>query len=47
MANRRSFFFIFAFHNFATLESQLIYQCPSSWPVVITMKLALEKNIGY
>jgi hypothetical protein len=28
-------------HNFATLEHWLIYQCPSSWPVVITMKKKL------
>jgi hypothetical protein len=34
----RSFCFITAFHNFATLNNRLTYQCPSSWPVVITMK---------
>jgi hypothetical protein len=28
-------------HNFATLKNRLIYQCPSSWPVVITMKKKL------
>ena len=51
MANRRSFCFIIAFHNFATLKNRLTYQCPSSWPVVITMKKKLagtwKKNIGY
>jgi hypothetical protein len=50
MANMRSFCFIIAFHNFATLENRLTHQCPSSWPVVITMKKyhpALEKKIGY
>ena len=41
MANMRSFCFIIAFHNFATLENRLIYQWPSSWPVVITMKTKL------
>ena len=41
MANKRSFCFIIAFHNFATLENWLTYQCPSSWPVVITMKKKL------
>jgi hypothetical protein len=25
----------------ATLENRLTYQCPSSWPVVITMKKKL------
>ena len=48
MANKRSFCFIIAFHDFATLENQLTYQCPSSWPVVITMKKKLAdtwKNI--
>jgi hypothetical protein len=47
MANMQSFCFIIAFHNFATLENQLTYQCPSSWPIVITMKKKLagtEKN---
>jgi len=34
----RSFCFIIAFQNFATSENRLTYQCPSSWPVVITMK---------
>jgi hypothetical protein len=51
MANVRSFCFIIAFHNFATLENRLTYQYPSSWPVVITMKKKLagtrKKNIGY
>jgi hypothetical protein len=37
MANRRSFCYIIAFHKFATLENRLTYQCPSSWPVFITM----------
>ena len=41
MANMRNFCFIIAFHNFATLENRLTYQCPSSWPVVITMKKKL------
>jgi hypothetical protein len=41
MANMRSFRFILAFHNFATLENRLTYQCPSSWLVVITMKKKL------
>jgi hypothetical protein len=41
MANKRSFCFIIAFHNFVTLENQVTYQCPSSWPVVITMKKKL------
>jgi hypothetical protein len=51
MANKRSFCFISAFHNFATLKNQLTYQCTSSWPVVITMKKKLagtwKKSIGY
>jgi hypothetical protein len=38
MANMQSFCFSIAFYNFATLENQLTYQCPSSWPVIITMK---------
>jgi hypothetical protein len=41
MTNRRSFCFIIAFHNFATLENWLTYQCPSSCPVVITIKKKL------
>ena len=41
MMNKRSFCFIIAFHNFATLENRLTYQCQSSWPVVITMKKKL------
>jgi hypothetical protein len=41
MANRRSFCFIIAFHNFATLENRLTYQCPSSWPIVFIMKKKL------
>ena len=44
MANMRSFCFSIAFHNFATLENQLTYQCPSSWPVVITMKKKLAST---
>jgi hypothetical protein len=51
MANKWSFCFIIAFHNFATLENRLTYRCPRSWPVVITMKKKLagtwEKTIGY
>ena len=51
MANKWSFFFIIAFHELATLENRLTYQCPSSWLVVITMKKKLagtwKKNIGY
>jgi len=51
MANMCSFCFIIALYNFATLKNQLTYQCPSSWPVVITMKKKLAgtwiKNIGY
>jgi hypothetical protein len=51
MANKRSFCFIIAFHNFATLENRLTYQYPSSWLVVITMKNKLtgtwKKHIGY
>jgi hypothetical protein len=45
MANMRSFGFIIAFHTFATLENRLTYQCPSSWPVVITMKKKLAGNL--
>jgi hypothetical protein len=41
MANKRSFCFIIAFHTFVTLENRLTSQCPSSWPVVITMKKKL------
>jgi hypothetical protein len=37
--------------SFATLEIRLTYLCPSSWPVVITMKKKLtgiwKKIIGY
>jgi hypothetical protein len=51
MANMRSFCFIIAFHDLDTLENRLTYQCPSSWPVVITVKKKLadtwEKNTGY
>jgi hypothetical protein len=47
----RSFCFVIAFHNFATLGNRLTYQCPNSWPVVITMKKKLtgtgKKDIGY
>jgi hypothetical protein len=42
MADRRSFCFNIAFHNYFTaLKNWLTYQCPSSWPVVITMKKKL------
>jgi hypothetical protein len=41
MANMRSFCFIITFHDFAALENRLTNQCPSSWPVVITMKKKL------
>jgi hypothetical protein len=47
MANKRSFSFNIAFHNFATLETRFTYQWPSSWLVVITMKkklAALQKQ---
>ena len=51
MANKQSFCFITAFYNFATLENRPTYQCPSSWPVVITMKKksagTWKKIIGY
>jgi hypothetical protein len=50
MANKRSFCFIIAFHKFATLKNRRTYQCPSSWPVVITMKKKLAgtlKKKGY
>jgi hypothetical protein len=51
MTNMRSFCFIITFRNYATSENRLTYQCPSSWPVVITMKKRLagtwKKNIGY
>jgi hypothetical protein len=51
MTNKRSFFLIVAFHNFATLKNWLTYQCPSSWPFVVTMKKKVagtwEKIIGY
>jgi hypothetical protein len=51
MANMQSFYSIIAFHSFATLENWLTYECPSSWPVVITTKKKLtgtwKKNIGY
>ena len=51
MANMQSFCVIIAFRNFATLETKLTYQCPSSWPAVITMKKEisqhLKQNIGY
>ena len=41
MANMRSFCFIIALQNFATLENRLTYQCPSSWLVVIIIKKKL------
>jgi hypothetical protein len=51
MANKRSFCFIIAFHNFATLKNRLTYPCASSWPVVITLKKKLAGTwkiyIGY
>jgi hypothetical protein len=51
MTKKRSFCFVIAFHNFATLENWLTYQCPCSWLVVITMKKKLpgtwKKDIGY
>jgi hypothetical protein len=52
MADRRSFCFIIALHNFATLENRLTYQCQSSWPVVITINdeeisRHLKKSIVY
>ena len=51
MANMRSFCFIIAFHDFATLKYRFTYQRPSSWLVVITMKKKLagtwKKIIGY
>jgi hypothetical protein len=43
--NKRSFCFIIAFHDFATMENRLTYQCPSSWPVVITMKKKLAGTL--
>jgi hypothetical protein len=51
MAYKRSFCFNTAYHNFATLKNRLTYQCPSSWPVVITRKKklagSLKKKLGY
>jgi hypothetical protein len=41
MVNKQSFCFIIAFHNFATLQNMLTYECPSSWLVVITMEKKL------
>jgi hypothetical protein len=41
MANMGSFYFIVVIYNFVTFEKWLTYQCPSSWPVVITMKKKL------
>jgi hypothetical protein len=41
MANKPSFCFIIALHNFATLKNMFTYECPSSWPVVITMQKKL------
>jgi len=42
---------IIAFHNFATLENRLTYQCPNSWLAVIAMKKKLadtqKKRKGY
>ena len=46
MSNMQSFGFIIAFHDLATLENWLTYQCPSCWPVVITMKKKLAGTWG-
>jgi hypothetical protein len=46
MANIQSFCFIIAFHNFPILKNWLSYQCPSFWPVVITMKKKLTGTWG-
>jgi hypothetical protein len=45
MTDRRSFCFIVAFHNFATLENWVTYQCPSYWPIFITMKKKLAGTL--
>ena len=46
MTNTWSFCFIIAFHDIATLEkNRLTYQCPSSWPVVITMKEEISQHL--
>ena len=45
MLNKRNFCFIIASRNFATLENQLTYQCPSSWPVVITIKEEISRHL--
>ena len=44
MTSMRSFRFVVAFHNFVTLRNRLTYQCPSSWPVVVTMKKKLAST---
>jgi hypothetical protein len=42
----KRFCFIIAFHDIATLEkNRLTYQCPSSWPVVITMKEEISQHL--
>jgi hypothetical protein len=48
MANMQSFCFIIAFRNFATFENRLTYQCPSSWPVVISghLKTKIKKILA-
>jgi hypothetical protein len=45
MANKQSFCFIIAFHNFAILEKRLTYPCPSSWPVGITVKKEISWHL--
>jgi hypothetical protein len=45
MANRQSFCFIVAFHDFVTLKNRLTYQCLGSWPVVITMKKKISRHL--
>jgi hypothetical protein len=45
MANMRRFCFIIAFHDFATLENRLTYQCPSSWLVVVTVKENISRHL--
>jgi hypothetical protein len=44
MANNETLCFIIAFHHLATLENWLIYQYPSSWLAVITMKKKLAST---
>ena len=45
MVNKRNFCFIITFHNFAILKTRFTYQCPSSWPVVITMKEEISRHL--